>query len=96
MSPTPSINCQSIAGTVVARVLADHFDHVILVDPELLDLEKPKTRVMQYNATHGETLNQYLFPATHQVLPALLSLFTDGARHLWPNFDTELKAVGGR
>ncbi|KAJ7482532.1 hypothetical protein FB451DRAFT_1441895 [Mycena latifolia] len=44
-----------------------------------LDLEKPKTRVMQYNATH-----------------ALLSLFTDGARRLWPNFDTELRAVGGR
>ncbi|KAJ6527370.1 hypothetical protein B0H19DRAFT_1275184 [Mycena capillaripes] len=69
----------SIAGTVVARVLADHFDHVILVDPELLDPEKPKTRVMQCNATH-----------------ALLSLFTDGARRLWPNFDTELRAVGGR
>ncbi|KAJ7930896.1 hypothetical protein B0H13DRAFT_1960599 [Mycena leptocephala] len=69
----------SIAGTVVARVLADHFDHVILVDPELLDLEKPKTRIMQYNATH-----------------ALLSLFTDGARRLWSNFDTELRAMGGR
>ncbi|KAF8189433.1 hypothetical protein K438DRAFT_1832578 [Mycena galopus ATCC 62051] len=69
----------SIAGTVVARVLADHFDRVILVDPELLDVEKPKTRVMQYNAAH-----------------AFLTLFTYGARRLWPNFDTELRAVGGR
>ncbi|KAJ6544473.1 hypothetical protein B0H19DRAFT_1267731 [Mycena capillaripes] len=70
----------SIAGTVVARLLADHFERVILVDPELHDdVERPKSRVMQYNATH-----------------ALLSLFTDGARRLWPNFDTELKAVGGR
>ncbi|KAJ7257644.1 hypothetical protein C8J57DRAFT_1234791 [Mycena rebaudengoi] len=74
ISPTPSIDCQSIAGTVVARVLADHFDRVILVDPELLDLEKPKT----------------------QVSPALFSLFTDGARRVWPNFVTELRAMGGR
>jgi hypothetical protein len=37
-----------------------------------------------------------LFSAGSQVSPALLSLFTDGARRLWPNFDTELKAAGGR
>ncbi|KAF7342312.1 hypothetical protein MVEN_01819600 [Mycena venus] len=43
----------SIAGTVVARVLADHFDRVILVDPELDDMERPRTRIMQYNAAHG-------------------------------------------
>ncbi|KAJ7791386.1 hypothetical protein B0H14DRAFT_3160875 [Mycena olivaceomarginata] len=42
-----------IAGTVAARVLADHFDRVILVDPELDDMERPKTRIMQYNAAHG-------------------------------------------
>ncbi|KAJ7732396.1 hypothetical protein B0H14DRAFT_2639877 [Mycena olivaceomarginata] len=65
--------------TVVARVLADHFERVILVDPELEDIERPKTRIMQYNAGH-----------------VLLSLFADGARRLWPNFDAELKAGGGR
>ncbi|KAF7328344.1 hypothetical protein MVEN_02549900 [Mycena venus] len=69
----------SIAGTVAARVLTDHFERVILVDPELEDTEKPKTRIMQYNAGH-----------------VLLSLFADGARRLWPNFDVELKAAGGR
>ncbi|KAF7342313.1 hypothetical protein MVEN_01819700 [Mycena venus] len=42
-----------IAGTVAARVLADHFDRVILVDPELDDMERPRTRIMQYNAAHG-------------------------------------------
>ncbi|KAJ7806255.1 hypothetical protein B0H14DRAFT_3484240 [Mycena olivaceomarginata] len=68
-----------IAGTVAARVLADHFERVILVDPELENIEKPKTRIMQYNAGH-----------------VLLSLFADGARRLWPNFDAELKAAGGR
>ncbi|KAJ7815187.1 hypothetical protein B0H14DRAFT_3878445 [Mycena olivaceomarginata] len=69
----------SIAGILVARVLADHFDRVILVDPELNDIGKPKTRIMQYNAAH-----------------ILLSLFTEGARRLWPNFDIELQAAGGR
>ncbi|KAJ6538109.1 hypothetical protein B0H19DRAFT_1270473 [Mycena capillaripes] len=43
----------SVAGTVIARVLSDHFERVILVDPELHDIEKPKTRIMQYNAAHG-------------------------------------------
>ncbi|KAJ7362281.1 hypothetical protein DFH08DRAFT_1024261 [Mycena albidolilacea] len=64
----------SIAGTVAARILADHFERVILVDPELHDIEKPRTRIMQYNATH-----------------ALLSLFIDGARRLWPNLTRNLR-----
>ncbi|KAJ7073469.1 hypothetical protein B0H15DRAFT_61517 [Mycena belliarum] len=42
----------SIAGTVTARILADHFERVVLVDPELEDMEKPKTRIVQYNAAH--------------------------------------------
>ncbi|KAJ7891011.1 hypothetical protein B0H14DRAFT_3700703 [Mycena olivaceomarginata] len=62
--------------TVVARVLADHFERVILVDPELEDIERPKTRIMQYKRRS--------------------CLFADGARRLWPNFDAELKAGGGR
>ncbi|KAJ7828097.1 hypothetical protein B0H13DRAFT_2373362 [Mycena leptocephala] len=41
-----------ITGTVTARVLADHFERVILVDPEIQDNEKPKTRIIQYNAVH--------------------------------------------
>ncbi|KAJ7114889.1 hypothetical protein C8R44DRAFT_795017 [Mycena epipterygia] len=78
--PGTAIVCGgSIAGTVTARILADHFERVVLVDPEIEDEDKPKTRIMQYNATH-----------------ILLSLFVHGARRLWPNFDSEVLAAGGR
>jgi hypothetical protein len=63
MGATFSHNCyprNSIAGTVAA---SDHFEHVILVDPELQDIEKPKTRIMQYNAGHGKTV-KLIFPPT--------------------------------
>ncbi|KAJ7107792.1 hypothetical protein C8R44DRAFT_857873 [Mycena epipterygia] len=77
--PGSAIVCGgSIAGTVTARILADHFERVVLVDPEIEDAERPKTRIMQYNAVH-----------------AFLSLFVNGARRLWPDFDTEFKAAGG-
>ncbi|KAJ7282835.1 hypothetical protein C8J57DRAFT_1499798 [Mycena rebaudengoi] len=42
----------SIAGIITARICADHFERVILVDPETHDAEKPKTRILQYNAIH--------------------------------------------
>jgi hypothetical protein len=45
---------ESVAGPVTARILADHFERVILIDPEINDNEKPKTRIMQYNAGHCE------------------------------------------
>ncbi|KAJ7139383.1 hypothetical protein C8R44DRAFT_975206 [Mycena epipterygia] len=78
--PGTAIVCGgSIAGTVTARILADHFERVVIVDPEILDNEKPKTRIMQYNAAH-----------------IFLSLFANGARRLWPNFDAEFEAAGGR
>ncbi|KAJ7714580.1 hypothetical protein DFH07DRAFT_863295 [Mycena maculata] len=62
----------SISGIVTARILADHFEKIILVDPEI-DSDKPKTRIMQCNAVH-----------------------VAGARRLWPNFDADLQAAGGR
>ncbi|KAJ7643430.1 hypothetical protein DFH06DRAFT_1301329 [Mycena polygramma] len=43
----------SISGIVAARICADHFERVIIIDPELHDSDKPKTRIMQYNAVHG-------------------------------------------
>ncbi|KAJ7656520.1 hypothetical protein DFH06DRAFT_1199801 [Mycena polygramma] len=52
---------------------------VVIIDPEIQDSEKPKTRIMQYTAVHG-----------------FLALFVQGARRLWPNFDAEMKATGGR
>ncbi|KAJ7630338.1 hypothetical protein FB45DRAFT_915234 [Roridomyces roridus] len=42
----------SVAGIVTARILADHFEHVYLVDPEIGDMDKPKTRILQYHAGH--------------------------------------------
>ncbi|KAJ7779087.1 hypothetical protein B0H16DRAFT_1711427 [Mycena metata] len=69
----------SIAGSVTARILADHFDRVILVDPEVDKIDESKTRILQYNAFH-----------------VFLCLFVAGARRLWPNFDAEIQAAGGR
>ncbi|KAJ7237466.1 hypothetical protein B0H12DRAFT_107191 [Mycena haematopus] len=69
----------SIAGIVAARICADHFERVIIIDPEIEDSEKPKTRILQYNAGH-----------------VFLSLFVEGARRLWSNFDSEMTAAGGR
>ncbi|KAK7064852.1 hypothetical protein R3P38DRAFT_3302288 [Favolaschia claudopus] len=40
----------SISGTVTARLLADHFERVVVVDPEI-ESEK-KSRILQYNAGH--------------------------------------------
>ncbi|KAJ7680899.1 hypothetical protein DFH06DRAFT_1464974 [Mycena polygramma] len=78
--PGTAVVCgKSIAGTVTARILADHFERVILVDPEIENNEKPKTRIMQYNASH-----------------VFLNLFVAGARRLWPDFDAEFVASGGR
>ncbi|KAF7344347.1 hypothetical protein MSAN_01915700 [Mycena sanguinolenta] len=69
----------SITGTITARICADHFERVIIIDPEIEDPEKPKTRILQYNAAH-----------------VFLSLFVEGARRLWGNFDAEMIAAGGR
>ncbi|KAJ7711674.1 hypothetical protein B0H16DRAFT_1480153 [Mycena metata] len=69
----------SIAGMVTARICADHFERVIIIDPELEDPEKPRARIMQYHAAH-----------------VILTIFADGARRLWPEFDAEMKTVGGR
>ncbi|KAF7367482.1 hypothetical protein MSAN_00811100 [Mycena sanguinolenta] len=64
---------------ITARICADHFERVIIIDPEIEDPEKPKTRILQYNAMH-----------------VFLSLFVEGARRLWPNFDAEMITAGGR
>ncbi|KAJ7694491.1 hypothetical protein B0H16DRAFT_1485639 [Mycena metata] len=73
------ISWHSIAGMVTARICADHFERVIIIDPELKDAEKPRTRIMHYHAAH-----------------VILTIFANGARRLWPEFDAEMKTVGGR
>ncbi|KAJ7785069.1 hypothetical protein DFH07DRAFT_786608, partial [Mycena maculata] len=52
LAGTATVCGGSIAGTVTARILADHFARVIIVDPEIQEPDKPKTRIMQYNAAH--------------------------------------------
>ncbi|KAF8151954.1 hypothetical protein K438DRAFT_1778616 [Mycena galopus ATCC 62051] len=79
LSGTAIVCGGSTAGIVAARICADHFERVIIIDPEIEDPEKPKTRIMQYNAGH-----------------VFLCLFVEGARRLWPNFDSEMNAAGGR
>ncbi|KAJ6522662.1 hypothetical protein DFH09DRAFT_1330462 [Mycena vulgaris] len=52
LSGTAIVCGGSIAGIVTARICADHFERVIVIDPEIQDSEKPKTRIMQYHAAH--------------------------------------------
>lgn len=46
----------SISGLLTARVCSDHFSHVLLIDPELSEVErtKPSTRIAQYDSLHGK------------------------------------------
>ncbi|KAF7306311.1 hypothetical protein MIND_00422200 [Mycena indigotica] len=39
----------SVAGIVAARICADHFENVLVVDP---DIENPGNRILQWNAAH--------------------------------------------
>ncbi|KAI0698024.1 hypothetical protein BC835DRAFT_1413354 [Cytidiella melzeri] len=70
----------SISGLLAARVCSDHFTHVVLIDPELSEVErtKPSTRIAQYDSLHG-----------------YLTFVLDGLRRLWPEFDVELRKIGG-
>ncbi|THG95163.1 hypothetical protein EW026_g6443 [Hermanssonia centrifuga] len=70
----------SISGLLSARVCADHFTDVLIIDPELAQVERTKasTRIAQYDSLHG-----------------YLTFVLDGMRRLWPNFDNELQKVGG-
>lgn len=44
-----------VGGVLAAKACSDHFERVILVEPEFSKTlsGKPKTRVMQYNSAHG-------------------------------------------
>ncbi|THU97455.1 hypothetical protein K435DRAFT_778036 [Dendrothele bispora CBS 962.96] len=79
----------SISGLLAARVCHDHFERVVIVEPEAwLSTEdgriceswnqrNKRTRVMQYNSTHGN-----LVP------------ITDGLTRLFPNFEAECQKSG--
>ncbi|KAI0338097.1 hypothetical protein BDW22DRAFT_810294 [Trametopsis cervina] len=80
MNGTAVVCGGSISGLLAARVCADHFVNVVLIDPELSEIQrtKPSTRIAQYDSLHG-----------------YLTFVLDGMRRLWPKFDAELKAAGG-
>ncbi|KAF9493493.1 hypothetical protein BDN71DRAFT_1450171 [Pleurotus eryngii] len=69
----------SIAGLISARVCADHFQNVVIVDPEITKAgqEFAKKRVAQYDSLH-----------------AYLTFMVDGLRRLWPNLDTMVEQAG--
>ena len=92
----------SITGLLAARVCSDHFSHVILIDPELSEVErtKPSARIAQYDSLHGMYPNVeamrccYWEPLDYRCL-GYLTFVLDGLRRLWPTFDTELTKAGG-
>lgn len=87
---THRLNCpRSLAGLFAARVLADHYQHVLIVEPEEWvtteeglqhDHSKKRTRVPQYAYMHGYQVFLGL---------ALQSMFGDA-------FEEELRRAGGR
>ncbi|TFK96539.1 hypothetical protein BDV98DRAFT_597446 [Pterulicium gracile] len=68
-----------IGGLVGARMCLDHFEEVVLVDPEFSKTlgGSIKSRIMQYYSIHGYVI-----------------LFAQGIRALWPNFDEKADAAG--
>ncbi|KAJ3552545.1 hypothetical protein NM688_g4098 [Phlebia brevispora] len=70
----------SISGLLAARVCSDHFTDVLIIDPELTEVErtKPSARIAQYDSLHG-----------------YLTFVFEGMRRLWPNFESELLKAGG-
>ncbi|TFL02255.1 hypothetical protein BDV98DRAFT_566970 [Pterulicium gracile] len=68
-----------VGGVLAAKACSDHFERVILVEPEFSKTlsGKPKTRVMQYNSAH-----------------AFLVIFAEGLRRLWPSFEQRAKDAG--
>ncbi|TFK99946.1 hypothetical protein BDV98DRAFT_570475 [Pterulicium gracile] len=68
-----------IAGVLAAKQCLNHFEEVVLVDPEFSKtlFGTPKSRIMQYYSIHG-----YVIP------------FAEGLRRLWPSFDQRAKEAG--
>lgn len=68
-----------IGGLVGAKMCLEHFEEVVLVDPEFSKTlgGQTKSRIMQYYSIHGYVI-----------------LFAQGIRALWPNFDEKADAAG--
>lgn len=73
----------SLAGLMAARVCADHFEKILVVDPEpclsedaageglktfntdAVSTDKKRSRIPQYDATHGQLLAYGVYSAGH-------------------------------
>ncbi|KAF4581576.1 hypothetical protein EYR40_009859 [Pleurotus pulmonarius] len=74
---------KSIAGLISARVCADHFQNIIIIDPTDHQIAKTgqdmtKKRVAQYDSLH-----------------VYLTFMVDGLRRLWPNLEASIEQAGG-
>jgi hypothetical protein len=69
----------SAAGLLSARICADHFEDVVLIDPELSKsvAGHPKTRIMQYQSLHSWYL-----------------IVVETLDRLWPGFSERLEKLG--
>ncbi len=86
----------SMAGLVTARVLADHFDEVLLVERDaLLDTDEPRKGVPQGRQLHalltrGEEILSALFPGLLDALVAAGGELVDFSRDLrWHHFGVD-------
>ncbi|MEO7331293.1 MAG: hypothetical protein ABI193_22140, partial [Minicystis sp.] len=86
----------SMAGLVTARVLADHFDEVLLVERDaLLDTDEPRKGVPQGRQLHalltrGEEILSALFPGLVDALVAAGGELVDFSRDLrWHHFGVD-------
>ncbi|KAF8577069.1 hypothetical protein K439DRAFT_587302 [Ramaria rubella] len=70
----------SISGILTARVCADHFQRVLVVEPEppSMDITKPRSRILQRESLHAYT-----------------TFFLEALRRIWPDFDAEVRGLNG-
>ncbi|KAK0459070.1 uncharacterized protein EV420DRAFT_1676791 [Desarmillaria tabescens] len=74
----------SVRGLITARVCHDHFEQVVIVEPEAWKEDK-RSRIMQYNSLHSRIRSPFLLAMGFVVLSKL-----------FPNLDEECKACGIR
>ena len=87
----------SISGLLAARVCADHFTDVLVIDPEMAEIQrtKPSARIPQYDSLHGEFSCDPGHCCSINIILGYLAIVFDGMRRLFPNFESEVREAGG-
>ncbi|KAI5117976.1 hypothetical protein M0805_004909 [Coniferiporia weirii] len=89
----------SFAGLWTARILSDHFEDVLVVEPEAW-LETPEGRAAMYDEKGAElgSGRAHARPRVQQynTAHALQPMSYKALKHLFPNLDEEVKKVDGR